>query len=484
MWTPVKLRPKMLLGYTVPIAAYLIVAGIPIASTVRQALDTFQEVERVQNVILNINQMSRGAQGMETSSRGYLADADPAFIEEYHRALELFHEASESIEPLIIVSEQQERLENLREIKVSTDAFITKIIRLVNEGKQAEAVELFETGIGIELGNEFEKIYQEFSRTEKQLLAARTSQARAALRSLIGVLLLASLLLVSLAIGAALWISSGVARTITLEAEAIAHSATEIAVTMEQQERVVTQQASAVNQTTATIDGLNAAAHQAADRADSAAKNAREALNLTESGTAAVGETLQGMATLHEKVAAIAEQTQHLSQHTGQISSIARLVTDLATQTNMLALNAAVEAVRAGEHGKGFGVVATEIRKLADQSKRSAERIDILVADIQRAIHTTVKATREGSQTVERGVQIAQQTADALSGVENAIDEVSLNTEQISLGAQEQANDLQQILAAMNALNQVSQDSAGGIAQVRIGTQNLNEAAKHIRQIV
>jgi methyl-accepting chemotaxis protein len=190
------------------------------------------------------------------------------------------------------------------------------------------------------------------------------------------------------------------------------------------------------------------------------------------------------MATLHETVAAIAEQTQHLSQHTGQISSIARLVTDLATQTNMLALNAAVEAVRAGEQGRGFGVVATEIRKLADQSKRSAERIDTLLADIQLAIHATAKTTREGSQTVERGVQIAEKTADALSGVRNAIDEVSLNTEKISFGAQEQANNIQQILSAMNALNQVAQDSAGGIAQVRIGTQNLKESAKQIRQIV
>ncbi|MGD1717232.1 methyl-accepting chemotaxis protein [Dapis sp. BLCC M172] len=93
----------------------------------------------------------------------------------------------------------------------------------------------------------------------------------------------------------------------------------------------------------------------------------------------------------------MAQQITRLSEQTNQIGNISQLVGDLANQTNMLALNAAVEAVRAGEHGKGFGVVASEIRKLADESRKSAEKIYTLVADIQTSINSTVLATEAGT---------------------------------------------------------------------------------------
>src|SRR6185295_5640534 len=94
-------------------------------------------------------------------------------------------------------------------------------------------------------------------------------------------------------------------------------------------------------------------------------------------------KTIDGMSDLKDKVTAIAAQILKLSEQTSQIGGITDLVSDLASQTNMLALNAAVEAARAGEHGKGFAVVSAEIRKLADQSRKAAERINTLVADVQ-----------------------------------------------------------------------------------------------------
>lgn len=105
----------------------------------------------------------------------------------------------------------------------------------------------------------------------------------------------------------------------------------------------------------------------------------------------------------------------HLSEQANQIGSISQFVSDLANQTNMLALNSAVEAVRAGENGKGFSVVANEIRRLADQSQRSAEKIYVLVSEIQSAINSTVMVTEEGTKRVAAGVQIAQKQRKLLS---------------------------------------------------------------------
>jgi methyl-accepting chemotaxis protein len=197
-----------------------------------------------------------------------------------------------------------------------------------------------------------------------------------------------------------------------------------------------------------------------------------------------VGETLEGMFILEKKVGAIADQIVHLSERASQIGSISQLVSDLANQTNMLALNSSVEAVRAGEHGKGFSVVANEIRKFADQSQRSAEKINFLVSEIQSAINSTVMVTEEGTKTVTTGVQIAKRTDQAFAGVADAVNKVVLNNQQISLNLKQQVDGIQQVVQAMDAINKGAKETASGISQTKVGTQQLNEAALTLEQKV
>ncbi|MCC3443042.1 MAG: chemotaxis protein, partial [Microcoleus sp. PH2017_03_ELD_O_A] len=129
-------------------------------------------------------------------------------------------------------------------------------------------------------------------------------------------------------------------------------------------------------------------------------------------------------------------------------------------------------------------VVASEIRKLADRSKKSAAQINLLVADIQRAINSTVMVTDEGTKTVESGVNIAEETAAAFAGVADAINNVVLSSQQISLNAKQQAIAIEQVVEAMNSLNQAAAQTACGITQTKIGTQKLNEAALDLKAVV
>lgn len=267
-------------------------------------------------------------------------------------------------------------------------------------------------------------------------------------------------------------------------ASSIASSSTEIAATVEQQERTVSQQASSVNQTTTTIEELGASSRQSAEQAEASTAGASQALNLAEEGTQSVHQTLQGMTMLKEQVNAIAKAIIRLSEQTSQIGSVSSLVGNLANQTNMLALNAAVEAARAGEHGKGFGVVAGEIRKLADQSKKSSEKINTLVLDIQSAINTTVMVTDEGTKKVDLGLELTQGTAQIFTGVADSINNVFLNTQQISLSAKQQAIAVQQVVAAMNSINLGAKESASGITQVKSSTQQLKDAAQQLKAVV
>jgi methyl-accepting chemotaxis protein len=254
--------------------------------------------------------------------------------------------------------------------------------------------------------------------------------------------------------------------------------------TLDEQERVASQQAASVNETTATMDELEASSRQSAEQAKAAVAAAQQALVLTKDGTQAVGETLEGMFALEQKVGAIAQQIVRLSEQANQIGSISQLVSELANKTNMLALNSSVEAIRAGEHGKGFSVVANEIRKLADQSQNSAEKISVLVSEIQSAINSTVMVTDEGTKTVAAGVQIAQKTDQAFTGVADAVNKVVLNNQQISLNLKQQVDAIQQVVQAMESINQGAKETAVGINQTKVGTQQLNETALNLQQMV
>jgi methyl-accepting chemotaxis protein len=254
--------------------------------------------------------------------------------------------------------------------------------------------------------------------------------------------------------------------------------------TIEEQERVANQQAASVNETTTTMDELKASCRQSSEQAKAAAVAAQQALALADKGTQAVGETLEGMFTLENKVGAIAEQIVHLSEQASQIGSISQIVSDLANQTNMLALNSSVEAVRAGEYGKGFAVVANEIRRLSDQSQKSAEKIRLLVSNIQKAINSTVMVTEEGTKTVKTGVQIAQNTDQAFVGVSKAVKHMAFNNQQISLNLKQQLDAIQQVVEAMNNINKGAKEAAIGIGQSRSGTEQLNKAARTLRQMV
>lgn len=256
---------------------------------------------------------------------------------------------------------------------------------------------------------------------------------------------------------------------------------------LNEQEQIVGMQFVSVNETTVTLETLGKSSQQTSEQAESVAVAARQALNLAEEGTQMVEQTLNQMLNLREAVVAISQQNHRLDDSTsqiGNISTLASLVSDLASQTNMLALNAAVEAVRAGEHGKGFAVVASEIRKLADESQQAAQKINGIIPEIKGAIASTVKATEEGRKTAAAGVKTAQDTAEAFRGVREACNLVFASNQQISLNIKQQAIAIQQVGDAMNYINQAASQTVGGITQVKMDTEKLNEAALNLKSVV
>ncbi|MCH9055576.1 methyl-accepting chemotaxis protein [Synechococcus sp. PCC 6716] len=261
-------------------------------------------------------------------------------------------------------------------------------------------------------------------------------------------------------------------------------SSNETAAALAEQEKVIAQQAASVNQTTTTMEELGASSRQSAEQAEASAAGAKQAMELATYGKDTVHHTVEGIDTLKGNVMAIAEKIMQLSEQTTQVTAISELVADIANQTNILALNAAVEAARAGEHGKGFSVVAQEVRKLADQSKKSAEKITTLIREVQAAMNGTVMVTDEGMKATNECAKLAHSTSETFATIANAIDAVHLNSQQIALSSKQQAVGVQQAISAMNAINLGAQETSTSVSQIKTATQQLVEAAETLQNLL
>lgn len=467
------------------VLAMMVGIGIVSKISMNTLVDSADWVTHTYTVKAQLRGLENTLVDAETGQRGFLFTNEEDFLEPYNQALATLKPEFAEIRNLIQDNpEQLQRLTEVEELAQQKVDELAETIALKRARKEQELKDLVLSRQGKQIMDDIRAKLAEMIHVEDELLVQREQEASRAesLATLISIG--GTTIAILFGLTCLLLIAQKVVRPINQVSNVIASSSSEIASTVEQQERTSTQQATAVSQTTSTMDELGASSRQSAEQAESATSGARQALMLTESGTQTVERTLEGMASLKDKVNAIAAQICHLSEQTNQIGNITNLVSDLANQTNMLALNAAVEAVRAGDHGKGFAVVASEIRKLADQSKKSAEKINTLIADIQTAINTTVIVTDEGTKTVEDGVKIAQETATAFAGVADAVNHVFLNSQQISLSAKQQAIAIQQVIDAMNALNLAARETASGISQTKVSTQQLNEVAQKLQTIV
>ncbi|WP_009632240.1 methyl-accepting chemotaxis protein [Synechocystis sp. PCC 7509] len=483
MFDNFSLRNKMLLGYCVPIVLFIVLGGITYSSiTKKNALE--EKIKLAQETTINVDESVYGLSRMVRNVRGrVLFPQDASYLKSYQEGLDAFQQASTQLKLQVKDPKQLERLNTIIADGNRLNQVAEQTFGLLSQGKIAQATQLTKT---LRMSN-IDKAKTAAIAQEQNFLKAASSQAQATNNLLVLLSTLGTLLTTLFALAVGIWLSANIGRTIKTvnqAASAIASSSTEIAATVEEQERTISGQASSVNQTTTTMDELGASSRQSAEQAEASASGASQALTLAEDGTKAVQQTLKGMSTLKEQVNEIANAIIRLSEQTGQIGSVSSLVGDLANQTNMLALNAAVEAARAGEHGKGFGVVATEIRKLADQSKKSSEKINTLVGDIQSAINKTVMVTDEGTKKVDRSLELTQGTAKIFTGVADSVNHVFLNSQQISLSAKQQAIAVQQVVTAMNSINLGAKESATGITQVKSSAQQLKVAAQKLQAVV
>lgn len=241
------------------------------------------------------------------------------------------------------------------------------------------------------------------------------------------------------------------------------------------------QQAASIAEVTATMEELTNTAKQIAMSATSVEKIADDSAQAAHAGYESVGEALEAMEKIRRRVADISGKTLLLGERSQRISEVLNLIKEIAGEIHLLAVNAAIESAAAGEHGKRFAVVASEVRRLAERTRESAEEIKGIVGEIQSATNTSVLATEQGVKEVENGVSLATRARGSLEEIIQMVDRTTQAIRQITFATQQQQSASEQIVQTMREVAEVTRQAASGMKQSANSVGELNLLADQFK---
>ncbi|MGE7912120.1 methyl-accepting chemotaxis protein [Lysinibacillus xylanilyticus] len=275
---------------------------------------------------------------------------------------------------------------------------------------------------------------------------------------------------------------SSAANQLTVNATETYNSATTIAQDMEQ----ITQNAEAsmvmTEETAAAMEETATGIQQIADSANTAAESSISASQASERGNHVVQQVIAQMELINDSVEQIGTTINGLHINTKKISDIVNLITAIADQTNLLALNAAIEAARAGEHGKGFAVVADEVRRLAEQSSQSATEIFNLISTIQADSNASITVMEKGKEDVKAGMEFTNEVGEIFKEILTSSEEVASQIREISAASQQISASSEEVAASVNNIKQSTEQSSEFSANVSNATQEQLTTMQEVKE--
>ncbi len=242
--------------------------------------------------------------------------------------------------------------------------------------------------------------------------------------------------------------------------------------------------ATSISEITTTVEEVKQTASLASQKAKHVTAAAQRTVKVSQEGRQSVETFIQSMADIREQMQAVADSIVRLSEQSQSIGDIVASVGDLAEQSNMLGVNASIEAVKAGEHGKGFSVVAQEVKTLAAQSRQATAQVRTILMDIQKAMTNAVMVVEQSDKAVEGGFQQIKASGDTIRTLAESIDESSGAALQIASSSQQQLVGMDQIAVAMGSIKQASQANVEGTRQSEQAARNLHALGLRLKERV
>lgn len=274
-------------------------------------------------------------------------------------------------------------------------------------------------------------------------------------------------------------------------AHQIASSIQEVAAGAETQASSATESVRAMEEMAV---GISRIAESSSTVSEASVETAKEAA----AGNEAIQKVVYQMDSIRASVTSSSQAVKELGMRSQEIGQIVGAITDIADQTNLLALNAAIEAARAGEHGRGFAVVADEVRKLAEQSRVSADQIANLITEIQEDTNRVVLAIEKGNAEVDSGIRVVEAAGEAFQKILNSVQHVADQIQEVSAAAEEMSASTEEVTASVEEMSRIARDSSqhsqsvvgaseeqlGIINEISASVQSLSVMAKELHDVV
>jgi methyl-accepting chemotaxis protein len=244
------------------------------------------------------------------------------------------------------------------------------------------------------------------------------------------------------------------------------------------------QQANRTNSVAAAINQLGAAAQEIAQNAALASGHSSDATNLAAHGQAVVRQSIEAMNRLGGKISGACAGIEQLNVKTGNIGQILEVITGISQQTNLLALNAAIEAARAGEAGRGFAVVADEVRNLAHRTQESAQQVQGMIEELQVGAKDAVSIMNESQEESDQSVTIANQAGERLNSVTERIAEIDGMNQSVATATEEQTAVVEAINMDISEINTLNQEGVENLQATLRACSDLEQQALRLKELV
>lgn len=249
-------------------------------------------------------------------------------------------------------------------------------------------------------------------------------------------------------------------------------------------DRLISSEHAAVDQVSTAATQMSSAVHEVARNAQNAADAARGAEAQSREGARVVGATINSIRQLAQEVESASVTIQTLEQEATNIGAVLAVIRGIAEQTNLLALNAAIEAARAGEQGRGFAVVADEVRALAARTQESTKDIQVMIERLQVGVQNAVKATHSGSTRARQSVEQAAGVDQALTDTSDSVQRINDMTAQIATACEEQSSVTEEIAHNISDIRDLSDEAAKTSEQSAKASQRLSELSHGLTKLV
>lgn len=385
-----------------------------------------------------------------------------------------------------MIPDQMADFGEIQALLIEYHSFITRQIAQIRQGQLAEVTEQTigsQHELYASILAKIHKLEQKLNLDTDEVVEISSKKMKANTYKLITAASFISLILLFVT-WSVLRMLSLISRELKEGVNVIGTSSAEIRTTVAEVSTGATETATAISETTTTIEEIRQTSMVASQKANNLQHSTDRANEISEKGLESSEKMIEAIKQIDSQMKIISDTILRLSEQNRSIGEITSTVADIADQSNLLAVNAAIEAAKAGEHGRGFTVVAQEIRSLAEQSKKSTLQVKAILNEIQKSVQHAVEVIHHGSETVNVGIQLVSEDRKIVEVLTATIEEAMQAAIQIASSSNQQMAGMDQIVPAMENIKQASEQNVTGIRQVQTAVNELGELGQNLKGVI